>query len=155
MKLAAADRSAKFEILRKTRYESSQVDTREEPCKRMQKKGLDTSNISFSLQKHLLNQYNYWLLRVKSSRESVLNSINSVNSALGMQLENEILAKMPASAPNPATMVKETFHDSLTEKYEAAGNDQETLESADEQGILLMMHSREARVLRYFAFSFF
>ena len=60
----------------------------------MQKKGLETSEISFSLQKHLFNQYNYWLLRVKSSRESVLKFIKPLDYSQGMHLETEILAKM-------------------------------------------------------------
>ena len=107
----------------------------------MQKKGLETSNISFSLQKHLLNQYNYWLLRVKSSRESVLNSINSVNSALGMQLEHEILAKLPNSASNLATLSEETLEtnesDLLAEKDVASVDEKRNDVLVDEQGIEL------------------
>lgn len=75
----------------------------------MQKKGVETSNISFSLQKHLLNQYNYWLLRVKSSRDSVLKSINSVNSTLGMQLENEILDKLSNSVATVSNGVSSDY----------------------------------------------
>jgi hypothetical protein len=60
----------------------------------MQKEGLETSQISFSLQKHLFNQYNNWLLRFKSSRESVLKFIKPLDYSQGMHLETEILAKM-------------------------------------------------------------
>lgn len=101
----------------------------------MQKKGLETSNISFSLQRHLLNQYNYWLLRVKSSRDSVLKSISSVNSALGMQLENEILVKIPCSE-TVANVSEEIVAASETDyNIDKKGNDVET--PTFDKGILL------------------
>lgn len=105
----------------------------------MQKKGLETSKISFSLQKHLFNQYNYWLLRVKSSRESVLKAIKSVNSALGMQLETEIMAKLPsaerlsASAP-VSEETSDTSESNHTSKNEVALEQEE--DTVLEQGII-------------------
>lgn len=106
------------------------------PCKTMQKKGLETSSISFSLQKHLLNQYNYWLLRVKSSRDSVLKSISSVNSALGMQLENEILVKLQCSE-TVANVSEQTLISSQVDE-EIEKKDNEVEEPMVEKGILYL-----------------